>query len=164
MQDFTPGEDNAHDFRSALGQYATGITIVTCQSDDKPMGITANSFASVSLDPPLVLWSPAKSSRRYQAFADAGHFAIHVLGAEQKEVCGHFARQGHGFEGLDWIRNADGVPLISGCLARFECTVFAQYDGGDHLIIVGEVQRAAKREGEALLFAHGSYGRFTAAV
>ncbi|MEM6634390.1 MAG: flavin reductase family protein [Pseudomonadota bacterium] len=161
MAEFRPGADSARAFRDALGRYATGVTVVTCATPDGPLGITANSFASVSLDPPLVLWSPAKASRRFGPFAEAAQFAIHVLGAEQQGVCAHFARQGHDFTGLDWSAGDDGVPLISGCLARFECSTFSRHDGGDHLIIVGRVARATMREGEALLFAHGNYGRFT---
>ncbi|MEO0989730.1 MAG: flavin reductase family protein [Pseudomonadota bacterium] len=162
MSDFAPGSaDTARAFRDALGRFATGVTIVTCESDNGPLGITANSFASVSLDPPLVLWSPAKASRRFPPFRDAPRFAIHILGSEQRGVCGHFAQQGHDFDGLDWSQSAEGVPLLDGCLARFECKTHAQHDGGDHLIIVGEVERARFRDGEPLLFAHGGYGRFT---
>ena len=98
MEDVVPGPDTQKAFRDALGRFATGVTVVTTDSEIGPLGITANSFASVSLDPPLVLWSPAKSSRRYEAFAEAKDFAIHVIGAEQAEISARFSRDGTAFE------------------------------------------------------------------
>ena len=161
MTRFTPGPDTARDFRNALGQFATGVTVVTCQSDLGPLGITANSFASVSLDPPLVLWSPARSSKRFGAFEQAETYAIHIIADHQVDVCGRFVRDGTNFEGLDWHESETGVPLIDGCLTRFECTRHAIHDGGDHAIIVGRVTSAAIGTGNPLLFAKGAYGRFT---
>jgi len=158
---FTPGPDTARDFRTALGKFATGVTIVTCDGPDGPVGITANSFASVSLDPPLVLWSPARASRRFPAFETADHYAIHVMGQHQRDICAGFARQGDAFDTCDWLRSDAGVPLIEGCLARFECTRSACHDGGDHLIIVGRVTNTTTGTGEPLLFSAGAYGRFT---
>ncbi|MXQ06806.1 flavin reductase [Alphaproteobacteria bacterium GH1-50] len=163
MTRFTPGPDTARDFRDALGQFATGVTIVTCLSEAGPLGITANSFASVSLDPPLVLWSPARASKRFSAFEAAEHYAIHIIGEDQIDVCGHFVKNGTDFDGLDWHEGAHGVPLLDGCLARFECTRHAIHDGGDHAIIVGRVTAAAIGQGNPLLFAKGAYGRFTGA-
>jgi flavin reductase (DIM6/NTAB) family NADH-FMN oxidoreductase RutF len=146
--------------RDALGRFATGVTVVTTSTRDGPMGFTANSFASVSLDPPLVLWSPAKASARYPFFAAARHYAIHVLGAEQAELSRRFVRGGAGFDGLAHEINAEGVPLVPGVLARFECEQIATHDGGDHLIVVGRVRRAVFREGGPLVFSQGAYGRF----
>ena len=160
MTPFIPGPDTHRAFRDALGRFATGVTVVTCQSDLGPLGITANSFASLSLDPPLVLWSPARSSRRFEAFANADHYAIHILSAAQQSLCRHFATQGHDFGGLEWSTNDQDVPLFENCLARFECTRHAIHEGGDHAIIVGLVTRAAIAEGEPLLFAGGRYGGF----
>jgi flavin reductase (DIM6/NTAB) family NADH-FMN oxidoreductase RutF len=164
METFIPGPDTERDFRHALGQFATGVTVVTCASAEGPVGITANSFASVSLDPPLVLWSPARSSRRFPHFEAAGHFAIHILGAEQRDVCRAFVRDGAAFDAVDWTEGAQGVPLIDGCLARFECRREAVYEGGDHLIVVGRVERAAYRAGTPLVFSAGCFGRFTDAA
>ncbi len=158
---FTPGPDTTREFRNALGKFATGVTVVTCESDEGPVGITANSFASVSLEPPLVLWSPARASRRFSAFEAAEHYAIHVLGADQRDVCASFARHGDDFDGADWGRGENGVPVLNGCLARFECQRAAVHDGGDHIIIIGRVLRAAAGDGDPLLFSAGSYGRFT---
>lgn len=161
MTAFTPDQESQRDYRDALGAFATGVTVVTCASDRGPLGITANSFASVSLDPPLVLWSPAKTSHRFEAFASARRFAIHILGEEQAHICRHFASQGLDFSGLDWFADDQGLPLIRDCLARFTCTHFAAHDGGDHLIIVGHVDEAERRAGAPLVFASGRYGRFT---
>ena len=161
MTAFTPNKDTERAFRDALGRFATGVTVVTTLSDQGPLGITANSFASVSLDPPLVLWSPARSSRRFPAYEGATRYAIHILGENQADICRRFSRDGLDFDGLDWSSNSDGVPLIANCLARFDCVREAAHDGGDHLIVVGRVLSAEFRNGAPLLFAAGNYGRFT---
>lgn len=162
MQAFEPSKDTERELRDALGRFATGICVITTSTADGPIGITANSFASVSLDPPLVLWSPAKASRRYPPFAAADRFAIHVLGADQEALCQQFSREGLNFGGLDWAKGAGGTPLIEGCLARFDCATEQQHDAGDHLIVVGRVLSAAYRDGAPLLFSSGHYGRFQA--
>lgn len=155
-----PDATNARLFRDALGRFATGVTVVTIAGPDGPMGFTANSFSSLSLDPALVLWSPAKASQRYPFFAAASHFAIHVLGEDQADFPARFSRGGQGFAGLDWRANAEGVPTLPGVPARFDCAQHATHDGGDHLIIVGQVLRLALEEGEPLVFAKGRFGRF----
>lgn len=147
-------------FRDALGQFATGVTVVTAATDDGPIGMTANSFSSVSMEPPLVLWCPAKSSTRFELFAKAAHFAIHVLAADQRDVALAFARSGVAFGGLDLTVNAQGVPVFDRCLARFECDTHQIHDAGDHAIILGHVRSAAFGEGEPLIFAQGQFGRF----
>lgn len=157
---FTPGPETARAFRDALGRFATGVTVITTHSDHGPLGITANSFASLSLDPPLVLWSPARASRRFDAFVEADHFAIHVMGDDQYEVCSGFAREGTAFDALVWEEGTGGTPLIANCLARFECDRHAVHEGGDHAIVVGRVRAATYREGAPLLFHGGRYGRF----
>ncbi len=145
------------DLRSALGRFATGVTIVTTMTARGPIGITANSFASVSLDPPLVLWSPARKSSRFPAFEAAQHFAIHVLSAEQRNLAESFARSGGPFAALDYIRGVDDTPLIDGCAARFECRHAAGHDGGDHLIVVGEVLNFVEADLPPLVFYRGAY-------
>lgn len=159
---FIPDAENARAFRDALGCFATGVTIVTVQSDGGPMGFTANSFASLSMDPPLVLWSPAKSSQRFAHYASAQHYAIHILAQDQTHLIQRFIRGGLGFEGMSFDRNDEGVPLIPDTLARFECVQHATHEGGDHLIVVGRVLRCAKRDGAPLVFTQGQYGGFTA--
>jgi len=160
VREVEPGDDTARAFREALGRYATGVTVVTVDSEIGPLGITANSFASVSLDPPLILWAPARLSQRFAAFADARHFAIHIIGAEQRHISDGFSRSGTAWEGLVWERNERGVPLIDGCLARFECDAVATHPGGDHCIVVAEVARVTWRDGAPLVFSQGRYGRF----
>jgi len=161
-EQFIPDAANARAFRDTLGCFATGVTIVTVQSSDGPMGFTANSFSSLSMDPPLVLWSPAKSSARYGHYATAQHYAIHVLAHDQTDLIQRFIRGGLGFEGMSYHRNDEGVPLIPGTLARFDCEQHATHEGGDHLIVVGRVLRCAKGTGAPLVFTQGQYGTFSA--
>lgn len=159
---FEPGVETARAFRDALGRFATGITVITCDSSAGPLGITANSFSSVSLDPALVLWSPAKASKRYDAFVSAKHFAIHIMSDKQSDICSGFAGNGFAFEGYDWHNGPNDVPLISHCLSRFECTQEAVHDAGDHSIIVGRVTRVSTQAGDPLMFYSGNYGSFKA--
>jgi len=159
---FDPADADPRDFRNALGRFATGVTIITCDTGEGPIGITANSFASLSLDPALVLWSPAKSSQRYRFFVEAEHFAVHVLDDDQRAVCDAFTRDGNAFAPLPWANCPRGVPLIDGCLSRFECDRVACHDGGDHSIVVGQVTRVTTRPGKPLLFFNGTFGEFGA--
>jgi flavin reductase (DIM6/NTAB) family NADH-FMN oxidoreductase RutF len=154
---FDPASD-ARAFRGVLGRYATGVCVITCAGPDGPVGMTANSFASISLDPPLVLWSPARASARAPAFLAAERYAIHVLGAGQRALAEAFARDGRAFGSLDWAMER-GAPLIEGCLARLECARHAVHEAGDHHMILGRVTRAQGRPGPALVFAGGTYGR-----
>ena len=159
---FVPDPANHRRLREALGRFATGVCVVTTMTPDGPMGFTANSFASLSLDPPLVLWSPAKASLRYPVFAAARHFAIHVLGVDQQDMMHRFVRGGAGFGGLGQEVTTEGIPVIPDTLARFDCLQHATHDGGDHLIVVGRVLRVAARAGEPLVFSAGRYGGFAA--
>ncbi|MBI1219576.1 MAG: flavin reductase [Rhodobacteraceae bacterium] len=158
--EFTPGPDHARSLRDALGRFATGVTVVTTHGPHGPVGLTANSFAAVSLDPALVLWSPAKTSRRFGAFAHARFFAVHVLAEDQMDLCRHFTQADNHFAGLDMTTSPEGTPLIGGTLARFECATEATHDAGDHLIIIGRVLRACYRDGAPLIFSRGRYGGF----
>lgn len=160
METFSP-EADGRAFRSALGSFATGVTVVTVRdAQGRPAGITANSFASVSLDPALVLWSPKRESRRFATFSTAGSFAVHVLAGDQQEVCDRFVRSADTFAGLPWHEGPEGLPLLDGCLARFLCHREAVLDGGDHAIILGRVFQAARRDGAPLVFQSGRYGGF----
>ncbi|PRD40885.1 flavin oxidoreductase [Phyllobacterium phragmitis] len=157
---FVPDATNARTFRNALGSFTTGVTVVTARGPGGPTGMTVNSFASVSLDPPLVLWSPAKRSARHGIYTKAEHYVIHVLSADQDALSVRFTRGGGGFDGLSWYVNEEGAPIIPGTLARFECIRSMLHDAGDHTIIIGKVLRAAHREGDPLCFSRGSFGRF----
>ena len=148
-------------FRQCLGQFATGVTVVTCcDREGNPCGITANSFSSVSLEPPLVLWNIAKVSNSLDAYLEARHFVINVLTSEQQALSQHFARSDHtSFDDVEFERNAEAVPLLAGSLAYFECETREIHECGDHHIIVGEVARFERRDGEPLLFFGGAYRR-----
>lgn len=149
-------EFSERELRDALGRFATGVTVVTTMAPGGPLGITANSFASLSLDPPLLLWSPARRSSRFAAFEAATHFAVHVLARDQQDLAVRFAASG-GFEGLDHGEGLGRAPLLDGCAARFECFHAARFDGGDHLICVGEVRRLAVDDRPPLVFHRGRY-------
>ena len=161
---FHPETAAARELRQALGRFATGVTVVTALGPSGPMGMTVNSFTSVSLDPPLLLWCPARSSSRHDAFARAQAFAVHVLGAEQLDLCLRFTRNGEGFEGLDAQPNAEGVPVIAGVAARFDCVRHAAHEGGDHTVVIGQVARVTVGgpDDHPLVFAAGRFGAFQA--
>ncbi|NDK34235.1 flavin reductase family protein [Rhodovulum sulfidophilum] len=161
MERFIPGPDTRRLYRDALGSFATGVTVVTAAGPEGPVGMTANSFSSVSLDPPLVLWSPARASARYPAMTGAERFAIHVLGAGEEDIAARFARSGDDFEGLDCAPDADPPLLGQGWIARFLCRRVALHDAGDHAIVIGHVEECARREGPPLVFAGGVYGDFS---
>ncbi len=150
--------------RHALGQFATGVTIVTCRAaDGTPVGMTANSFASVSLDPPLVLWSVDRNARSFAHFAEAEAFAFTILAQDQVDLSNRFARPGADkFAETACEDGLGGVPLIEGAAGHFECTREAAFDGGDHLIIVGRVRRFARYDRPCLVFAQGRYGAIAA--
>lgn len=161
-QSFHPGPDTLRDLRNALGRFATGVTVITTQTTDGPQGFTANSFASVSLDPALVLWSAARTAARFPIFAGARSYSIHILAEDQMSLASRFSRAGAGFDGLGFEKSADGNPIIAAALARFDCHQHATHDGGDHLIIVGRVVHFALRDAKPLLFSQGGFGKFTA--
>lgn len=146
-------------FRSALGAFATGVTIVTTRDGaGVDCGLTANSFNSVSLDPPMVLWSLARTSQSMDAFRGASHFAVHILAADQEALSNGFAKRGADkFAGLQIERGASDVPLLTGCTARFQCRTAYQYEGGDHIIFVGEVIAFDHEDRGPLLFHGGRY-------
>ncbi|MHB2166399.1 flavin reductase family protein [Alsobacter sp. R-9] len=150
------------DFRRALGHYGTGVTIVTARgADGRIAGLTCNSFASVSLNPPLVLWSLLIHSPSLKVFQEASHFAVNVLAEDQQELAGVFARSGvDKFEGVPWSDGLGGAPVLDAVAATFECRNAYRYYGGDHIIFMGEVERYAKRDVEPLLFVKGRFGTF----
>jgi len=155
-QGFVPDPQNARQLRDAFGRFATGITVVTAAAPDGGCtAITANSFASVSMDPPLVLWSPARASARFAAFAAADHYAIHVLAADQADLAWAVARNGTALDRAGLGLNAQGVPVLDRCLARFDCARFARHEAGDHEIMVGRVLHALVGEGAPLAFYAG---------
>jgi 3-hydroxy-9,10-secoandrosta-1,3,5(10)-triene-9,17-dione monooxygenase reductase component len=147
------------EFRRALGDFATGVTVITTLAPDgQPVGVTASSFNSVSLDPPLVLWSLDKGSYSIEAFTAAEYFNVNVLAADQVALSNRFARKGEAkFAGLEVNSSDNGIPLLSHCAARFQCQTRFQYEGGDHTIFVGEVLNFDRTGRSGLVFHQGSY-------
>ena len=145
--------------RNALSSFATGVTIVTTIDDaNEPIGMTASSFNSVSMDPPLILWSVTKTALSAPVFKDAEYFTVHVLNADQMALSNRFAKSGTDkFDGLQFGRNSKNIPQLPGALARFDCKTWSVYEGGDHWIIVGEVFEMDAQKGEGLVFSGGSY-------
>ncbi len=154
---------DAAEFRKALGSFATGVTIITTRTaDGAPLGMTVNSFNSVSLNPPLVLWSLANTSMSLAAFRAAPNWAVHVLATDQEELSGRFARRGEDkFAGLTMDLGVGEVPLLRGCNARFQCRTAFQYEGGDHVIFVGEVLAFDRADSAPLVFHGGRYAHAT---
>jgi flavin reductase (DIM6/NTAB) family NADH-FMN oxidoreductase RutF len=146
-------------FRNALGQFATGVTIVTaCGPQGERVGATVSSFNSVSLDPPMVLWSLDKLALSRSTFETSTHFAVHVLTLDQKELAQRFAKRGaEKFEGLQCVVGLGNAPLLTDCAACFECETRHRYDGGDHVIFVGEVKRFKHMTGAPLVFHGGTF-------
>jgi 3-hydroxy-9,10-secoandrosta-1,3,5(10)-triene-9,17-dione monooxygenase reductase component len=146
--------------RSALGRFTTGITVVTaCGPGARRVGITVNSFNSVSLDPPLVLWSLAKRAGSVPVFEVASHWAVHVLAHDQSHLSAHFSKpDADKFSGIEHAHSDDGTPLLTGCAARFLCRTVHRYDGGDHIIMVGEVLQFERNISPPLVYHDSVYG------
>jgi flavin reductase (DIM6/NTAB) family NADH-FMN oxidoreductase RutF len=151
---------SSQEFREALGMFATGVTIVTARTSEGGLiGLTANSFNSVSLTPPLVLWSLARKAGSMAAFSTGSHYAINILSADQQDLARQFAAKDvDRYQGVAFALGASGAPLLDGAAATFECFNRSRYDEGDHVIFVGEVEYCAHQSGAAPLLFHG--GRF----
>lgn len=152
------------DLRDGFGLFATGVTVVTgVHPDGHPVGVTANSFTSVSLEPPLLLWCLANGSSAVPAFDIGARFAVHVLSHHQHELALHFARRTQEkFEFEKHWHNRPEPPHLIDVLCRFDCRVHSQHPGGDHLVILGQVQGIARAPGTPLAFHAGRFGHFTA--
>lgn len=150
-------------FRTTLGQFCSGVVIATGCLDGVPAGFAAQSFTSLSLDPPLVGLCPAKTSTSWPRLRDSGRFCINILAADQKPVCDLFAKSGiDKFASIDWRPGVTGSPIITGALAYIDCELVAEHDAGDHTIAVGRVLDLdiVNPEGAPLLFFRGAYGQF----
>lgn len=147
-------------FRDTLGLFVTGVTVITTRdANGSPVGITANSFNSVSLDPPLVLWSVGLNALSLKAFSDANAFAVHILREDQAELSKRFARSGtNKFEGLAIDQGLNDLPLLPDCAARLECVPYAKHEAGDHILFIAEVQRLESDPEAMPLVYHG--GRY----
>lgn len=165
----TPPDFDAAHFRHALSQFATGVTVVTTRSEGRPgtpafVGVTASSFNSVSLDPPLVLWSLGTQANSFPLFHAGSHYVINILAAEQLDLCKRFATlKGDRFANIDYRLSPTGLPILAQSLAWFECHNRSRYDEGDHVIFVGEVERCGviDADGAPLVFHRGGFSSLT---
>ena len=150
---------DARTYRDALGEFATGVAVITTRAlDGRPVGVTINSFASVSLDPPLVLWSLGLHSPSLAVFESCSHYAVNILAADQADLSQRFAQsQNDRFAGIETCVGAGGTPLLNGCSAWFECRNELRYPGGDHVILVGYVESFHRDEKPPLVFYGGRY-------
>jgi flavin reductase (DIM6/NTAB) family NADH-FMN oxidoreductase RutF len=152
--------------RDVLGHFASGITVVTAQGPDGPIGFTCQSFTSLSLEPPLVSFAPARTSTTWPRLRDIGRFCVNVLADDQDGLSGQFARSGTDkFAGVGWTPSANGSPVLAGVVAWIDCELYAEHDGGDHTIVVGRVlDLGATAEKTPLVFHRGAYGLQAAVV
>lgn len=157
----TPEPVDGKTFRHVLGQFCTGITIITTVHDGEPIGFACQSFAALSLDPPLVLFCPTKVSRSWQAIESSGRFCVNVLTEKQKEVSARFgSKEPDKFAGIDWELSPLGSPVITHSLAHIDCTVASVHGGGDHFVVFGAVKSLSevpKVKPRPLLFYRGQY-------
>ncbi len=149
----------ARSLRRVLGSFVTGVTVVTtCDAVGARYGLTVNSFSSVSLDPPLILWSQSLTSPSHPVFRDAPWFTVHILSQEQLELSRRFATGGADkFAGLEVSEGLGGVPVIAGCTATLECSLESRYPGGDHQVFIGRVHRLRHCSAQPLVFGGGNY-------
>lgn len=160
--EFRPGEDvdipvddvearvAARRFRDVLGRYCSGVTVVTSMSGGEPVGMTCQSFSSVSLDPPLVMFIPAKTSRAWPQMRGAGHFCVNFLAADQVDLANTMASRGtHKFAGVSWSPSKTGAPLFDGVIGFVDCTIHAVHEAGDHYVVIGRVQDMDVADGSA---------------
>jgi 3-hydroxy-9,10-secoandrosta-1,3,5(10)-triene-9,17-dione monooxygenase reductase component len=159
VPDVVPAELGPDELRQALGRFVTGVTIVTCRDENgEPVGLTANSFNALSLEPPLVLWSLRQSSSSIDAFTNASHFAINVLAADQVELSRRFARPSSAkFDEGEWTDGQGGAPLLAGCVAVFECRRRSHHTAGDHVLFIGAVERIGGSASIPLVYHAGHY-------
>lgn len=148
-------------FREVLGQFATGVAVVTATADGEPVGMAVNSFTSVSLDPPLVLFCAARTSTTWPSIRAAGRFAVNILAEHQEDVSRLFATRGADrFGAVDWHLGASGAPVLDDLLAFVDCVIESEHDAGDHVIVIGRVlDLGIRAERGPLLFHGGGYGR-----
>ncbi len=148
-------------FRTVLGHFGTGVTIVTAVDGGEPVGMACNAFASVSLEPPLVLFCAANSSTTWPRIHNAGHYCVNILHEDGEEMCRSFATRGADrFAGVGYRIGASGAPVLDDALAYIDCDIEAEHEAGDHTIVVGRVREMGHREGKPLMFFRGGYGRY----
>lgn len=159
VQVFSAQEADKRQLRNLLGQFATGVTVVTTVGqDNRQVGMTANSFTSVSLEPPLILWNIAKSATNVDDFCQSQHFAINILNEQQHHTSNHFAKSAENkFAQLDQVGEVLGVPVLTDALAVLVCKTHQLIEAGDHYIIIGQIEQCQHNTGRPLLFHNGKY-------
>lgn len=159
IDDSVAAQVRARYFREVMGEFATGVVIVTAMASEGPVGMTCQTFSSVSLDPPLVSFIPARTSRSWPLMREAGHFCVNVLSAGQEELAGVFASKGADkFAGVDWRKAESGAPILLGALAYVDCRIEAVHAAGDHDIVIGRVRALSScADGEPLLYHRGRF-------
>ena len=149
-------EDESRNLRHTLGRFVTGVAVVTTRTEAMPTGLTVNSFSSVSLDPPLILWSLSRDSARLEVFQEAEYFAVNVLAGDQIDLCRHFSSTKENlFADIAWQPSKHGQPILDGVVASLECQTWKVYEGGDHIIIIGQVLAHKHHDKAPLIFANG---------
>ena len=148
--------------RTVMGHFATGVTVVTANDGGDNIGMACNSFTSVSLDPPLVLFCAAKSSSTWPRIQAAKHYCVNVLAEDGEDLCRSFAVKpaAERYDGVGYSKAVTGAPVLDAALAYIDCTIESEFDGGDHVIVVGRVVELGFREGSPLAFYRGGYGRY----
>lgn len=154
-----PQRFDERELRNVLGTFVTGVTVVTTRDKSgTPHGVTANSFSSVSIDPPLILWSQSLTSRSYPAFSECDHFVVNILADDQASLSNHFARKSEDkFQAIDYEDGLFGAPVLPGAAAWLECVKVATYPGGDHTIYLGRVEHFTNARRRPLVFGTGQY-------
>jgi len=157
---------DARSYRQVLGNFVSGVAIITGTSDSGPVGLAVNSFASVSLEPPLISFCPASSSSSWPRIRAAGRFCVNILSSEQEVICRRFAQSGPDkFAGLAWRAAPSGAPILDRVLAWIDCSVECEQPAGDHTVVLGRVHALGSSDGGSpLAFHRGGYGRFLSAV
>lgn len=149
-------------FKEVLGRFATGITVVTAMEDGTPVGFTCQAFASLSLEPPMVVLAPAKASTSWPKMVRAGAFCANILGERQRDLAERFSTPGDRFDGVRWRTGEAGTPVLEDSLAWVECALGAVHDAGDHELVTGSVVHLGVGTGGPLVYYRGEYGRFSA--
>lgn len=152
---------NKREFRDIAGRFATGVTVMTTKTEQGyPVGMTANSFTTLSITPPLVIFNIGKKVSLFNDFKKTNRFAVNILAANQKELCKQFSTSNiDRFEGVNYEEDVTGAPILHGVIGYFDCVIKERYEGGDHIIIIGEVKGGAQREGDPLIFFKGEFSK-----
>lgn len=148
--------------RTIMGHFGTGVTVVTAMADGEPVGMACNSFTSLSLDPPLVLFCAATSSSTWPKIQGARHYCVNILAEDGEQLCRTFASKPapERYDGVGYSKAVTGAPVLDEALAYIDCEIVNEFDGGDHVIVVGKVVELGYREGSPLMFFRGGYGRY----